>query len=109
MPRTVSATIAKNRLGALIDWVVRSKDEIIVESRGEPKVVLISFAGYEQIRRIKEQVRRREALAKLEELRQKVNVRNEDLSEQEAEVLADRFVRDVIDDMVKEGRIRYSS
>ncbi len=39
MPRTVSATEAKNRLGALIGWVQANQDDVIVETRGEPAVV----------------------------------------------------------------------
>lgn len=109
MPKTVSASEAKNRLGALIGWVVQHKDEVIVESRGEPKVVVMPFAEYEQLKKVKEQIRRREALAKLEELQNRVRARNQDLSEEEADALADRFVRDVIDDMVKEGKIRFAT
>jgi prevent-host-death family protein len=109
MPRTVSATEAKNRLGSLMEWVSKNKDEVIVESHGEPKVVVMSYAEYERIQRVKEEVRRREALAKLQRLRDEVSQRNRDLTPEEADALADRFVRDVIDDMVREGKIRFES
>jgi prevent-host-death family protein len=107
--RTVSASEAKNRLGALIGWVLQNKDEVIVESRGEPKVVLMPFEEYEEVQKIKEQVRRRQALAKLEQLRKKVRSRNTGLSDKGAEALADRFTRDVIEEMVKEGKIEFIS
>lgn len=107
MPKTVSASEAKNRLGAIIGWVLQNKDEVIVESRGEPKVVVVPFSEYEQMKEIKEQVRRREALAKLEKLREKVRARNQDLTGQEADALADRFSREVIEDMAKEGKIKF--
>lgn len=48
MPKTVSASEAKNRLGAIIRWVVQNEDEVIVESRGEPKVVVVPFSEYEK-------------------------------------------------------------
>ncbi len=109
MSKTVSATEAKNQLGALMGWVLENKDEVIVESRGKPQIVLIPFEEYEEIQRIKEQVRRRQALAKLEKLRDKVRSRNQDLSDQEAETLAQRFTGEVIAEMVKTGKIRFSS
>lgn len=56
---------------------------------------------------IKEQVRRREALAKLERLRDKVRGRSQDLSQEQADALADRFSRDIIEDMAKEGKIKF--
>jgi len=107
MPKTVSATEAKNRLGAIIGWVLQNKDEVIVESRGEPKVVVVPFSEYERLKGIREQVRRQEALAKLEKLREKVRARNQDLSGEEADALADRFSREIIEDMAREGKIKF--
>lgn len=37
----------------------------------------------------------------------RVSARNRDLTEEQAEALADRFVRDMIDDMAAEGKIRF--
>lgn len=107
MPKTVSASEAKNRLGAIIAWVLQNKDEVIVESRGEPKVVVVPFSKYEQLREIKEQVRRREVLAKLEKLREKVRARNQDLTGEEADALANRFSREIVEDTAKEGKIKF--
>jgi len=56
---------------------------------------------------MQEQVRRREALARLERLREEIGRRNADLSPEEAGRLADRLVRDVNDDMVTEGKIQF--
>ncbi len=107
MSKTVSASEAKNRLGALISWVLEHKDEVIVESHGEPKVVLLPFEEYAEIQKIKEQVRRRQALAKLEALRNRVRAHNQDLNVPEADVLANRFTREVIEELVKEGKLRF--
>lgn len=107
MPKTVSATEAKNRLGSLIDWVLRNKDEVVVESRGEPKVVVMSFGEYKRIRDEKEQLRRREALESLRRLRKRVQERNRDLSPEEADAIADRFAREIVQDMAREGKIRF--
>src|ERR687885_2716429 len=88
MPRSVSASEAKNRLGSIVGWVVENQDEVIVESHGEPRAVIMSFDEYEKLKALKEQQRRREALNQLRRLKAEVSSRNQDLSEDEAMALA---------------------
>ena len=107
MSRTISATEAKAKLSALINWAIKNRDEVIVESHGNPKAVIISYAAYEQFKEFQEQERRKELLAQLETLAAEVQKRNRDLSEEEAEQLADRFTRETIEEMVDEGKINY--
>lgn len=108
MPKTVSASEAKNRLGAVVSWVLSNQDQVIIESRGAPTVVVISYEEYEKLMSIKEQQRRQDVLQKLRELRERVRGRNQDITtEEQAMQIADRFVREVIDDMVKEGKIEF--
>ncbi len=107
MPRTVSATEAKNRLGALIEWIRQHRDEVIVESRGEPAVVIMSADEYEAVKALREQARRREALEQLRELRARAQARNADLAPAEADALAERFSRELVEDLAREGTVRF--
>ena len=107
MPRTISATEAKNKLGEVMGWVRDTHDEVIIESRGEPKAVIMSYQEYEKLKEVKEQQRRAEILARLEQLREQVSARTTDLNEEQALELADRVVRETIDEMVAEGKIRF--
>ena len=107
MPRTVSASEAKTRLGSIIRWAVESEDDVIVESYGEPKVVIIPFKEYQKVIKWRSEARRREALARLERLRERVQARNQDMSAEEAEALADRFTKEAITEMAQEGKITY--
>ncbi len=107
MPKTVSASEAKTQFGSIMSWTTECKDDVIVESRGRPKVVIIPYEEYQRLLTLREAARRQEALAQLERLREKVRARNEDLSEEAAASLADRFTREVVEDMAKEGRIKY--
>jgi prevent-host-death family protein len=68
MPITVSATEAKVRLGSIIEWAIRESDDVVIESRGRPTAVLISYGEYESIQQLRERARRREALERLESL-----------------------------------------
>lgn len=105
MPRTVSATEAKNRFGSIVIWVLNNQDEVVVESRGAPTVVILPFTQYQQVKELQEQARRREALARLEALREKVRARNLDMDEEQAEDLAGQISREAIQGMVDEGKI----
>ena len=107
MPRSVSATEAKTRFGAIVEWASEHGDDIIVESRGRPKVVIIPYKEYQNVVEFREQTWRREALGRLERLREAVSQRNRDLTEEQALALADRFAHDVVADMVREGDVRY--
>lgn len=107
MPKRVSASEAKTRFGAIVDWALESNDDVIVESYGKPTAVIMSFGEYQKVLGLREQARRQEALATLEELRGQVLARNQDLDAAQAEELADRFTRDVIEDMVAEKKTKY--
>lgn len=102
MPRTVSASEAKTRFGAIADWAIEENDDVIVESHGQPKVAIIPYKEYQRLSLLREEARRRDALARLRGLRATVRERNSDLSEEEADALARRFseegIREWVDD-----------
>src|SRR5437868_5596503 len=105
MPRTVSASEAKNRLGSIVGWVLENEDEVIVESHGAPRVVIVSYAEYEKMKALKEQDRRRESLERLRKLRDRVMAQNKDLTPEEGDALADRFSHEIIEDMARDKKI----
>jgi prevent-host-death family protein len=107
MARTVSATQAKNRFGSIVESVAKCGEEVIVETRGTPTAVIISMSEYADLRALKEKQRRAKILENVRGLRDEVSARNADLTPEQAEELADRFVREVVEDMVREGKIRY--
>ncbi|MFP3896631.1 MAG: type II toxin-antitoxin system prevent-host-death family antitoxin [Anaerolineales bacterium] len=107
MPRTVSATEMKNRFGSLADWAVESQDDVIVESRGTPKVAVIAFEEYERLRRWREEARRRELLDRFRALREEIRERNRNLTKEEADALAERLGREMVEALIEEGKINY--
>lgn len=110
MPKIVSASEAKNRLGAVVSWVLSNQDQVIIESRGEPTVVVISYAEYEKVQALKEQQRRREITQKMEKLRERVRARNQDItSEEQAMEIADQFTREAIQSLIEKGKIRFET
>lgn len=108
MPKTVSASEAKNKLGAVLSWVLTNQDEVIVESRGEPTVVIMPYAEYKRVKELKEEQRRREVLQRLRMLREEVRIRNQDIaSDEQAMQVADEFSQVAVDDLVKKGKISF--
>jgi prevent-host-death family protein len=62
MAKTVSVTEARNQFSALLGWAVNNNDEVIIESRGKPRVFIVSYAEYQEFLTLREQARRKEAL-----------------------------------------------
>ena len=104
---TVSASEAKTKFGAIVDWAVESKDDVIVERHGQPKVVIISFEAYQQVLKLREEARRQSALLRLRSLRERVRAHNQDLDEEQAASLAGRFSQEVVTEMADEGQVLY--
>lgn len=108
MPKTVTASEAKNRLGAVLRYVQSSQDEVIIESRGCPSVVVMAYTEYERVLTLKEGERRKDALQSLRALREQVRAANQDITtDEEAMQVADQFSQAVVDDLVAEGRMRF--
>lgn len=101
----VSATEAKNNLGAMIS---RAQDApIIIESRGHAAAVLISVEKYERYEEAEDKQERLEALERLRKIGVDAQRRNADLSPEEAESLVKEIVDETFARMLAEGKIRY--
>lgn len=110
MTKAVSASEAKNRLGSVVSWVLENEDEVIVENHGEPKVVIMSFTEYQKVKKLKEQERHRQALERLERVRERVRARNQDITtEDQAIEIADQFSREIINSLSEKGKIKLES
>ena len=88
MPRVVSSSEAQNNFGAMMQWVKENNEEVVVERRGKPTAVLISYEEYKTLSQLKEQERKRQAFERMEMIRRQIAQRNQDLSEEEAYRLA---------------------
>ena len=107
MSKAVSTREAQNRLSSLIGWVNEHNESVIVEKRGAPTAVLISYAEYEVLQEMKERQRRQLLLAKMRDLRARVSARNPDIGEAEAEALADEVTDGAVASLVERGAIRF--
>lgn len=107
MTRSVSATEAKAKLSDLMKWAVKTGDDVIIQSRGYPQVVIVPYKEYEELRQLKERARRAAAIAELHEIAREIQALNTDLTPDEADALADEITRAAIDQLVEKGKIRF--
>jgi prevent-host-death family protein len=98
MTRTVTATEAKNRLGALLRAVSEEGDTVIIENRRERAAILVPVADYEELQELRKEQKRREGIKALERIAAIQSERNKDLSEEEAQALVDRAIKDIRED-----------
>lgn len=107
--RSVGTAEAEIRFASLLDRVAEQGEEVQVERDGEPAAVLISVDSYEELQRLRRRDRRQRELdlEQLRRLSERIGDRNSDLTEEQIEELADRFSRDMIDDLVAEGKLRF--
>jgi prevent-host-death family protein len=107
--KTLPASEVKNNFGAIASQVKNGEyNEVIVENRGEPIVAIIKVEELEALKDFREQERRKDALTRLRNLRDQVQAKVKGkLSEEEVENISNRFSRELIEDLEKEGKIRF--
>lgn len=105
MSKKVSVSEARKSLSSILQWIVDSSEVVTVESRGKPKVAILSYTEYQEFLAFREQARRKEALRQLQELMERMWARNADLTSDEVEQLADEISRETIQRMIDEGKI----
>lgn len=96
----VSASEAKARFGEMLKRAAEQNDEVIVKLYGEPKAVLLSYAEYETLLRLRKLEQKRKVLAALDELRQAIRQENPGLSAEAAYRLAG-FSEEAIQDTLR--------
>jgi prevent-host-death family protein len=105
--RTVSSNEAKQHWGAMMKAVNEGED-VIVESHGKPKAVVISPEAFEELRQAREQQRRDQAMRLLNEIEASYDGRNDDLTDEQIEELANRASHEIFDELAAEGKLRFA-
>ncbi len=104
--KVMSSNEAKQRWGEVMRTVETPKDVVIVESHGKPKVAVISYDQYTRMVELERTQPRERAIRELEAT---YDDRNNDLSPEQIEGLADKFSREFVEDLAREGKIRFRS
>jgi len=108
-PRTITTAEAVARLETVIDSVAAGEGDVILERDGTPKAVVVSMEDYRTTLALREQERKAAAARWLREFQASYDGRNDDLTEDEIERIADEVVRDAVASMAEKGVIRFRS
>lgn len=103
MSKTVSASEAQNNFGAVVRWAQEQQEDVIIERRGKPAVVLIPYNEYLEIQRLRHRERKRRAVEAIRAVRARVQSYNQDLDAEEA-YRAAGFSEDVIQETLKKDQ-----
>jgi prevent-host-death family protein len=91
--KIVTATEAKNRLGALL---AEAQDEpVIVEIRGAPKAAIISINDLRELEVLRDADERRQRIERMHRFYERQAARNADLSYEEATAIIEQATRDI--------------
>jgi prevent-host-death family protein len=107
MPRVITATEAKNRLGAYLRAAADDNEDIVIEVHGRPQAVLVPYDAYRSIMEERDRKRRHEAVDRLIALANRVRARNEDLSEERANAIAQEIRDLAIESVIERDGIRF--
>ncbi|MBI2427044.1 MAG: type II toxin-antitoxin system Phd/YefM family antitoxin [Candidatus Kerfeldbacteria bacterium] len=107
--RVFTASEAKRRFGAVIDAADQKNTEVIVESHGRPKVVIVSFNTYAALLSLAEQSQREESLHRLRSIRKEVQKKSPHLSHYKIKSIIDEVSRETIRRLIQSNRIRYEA
>jgi prevent-host-death family protein len=99
--RTIAPT---NTIQDVLD-AAADDDTVIVDASGTPRAAIIPIERYQHLRELDLAEKRRESLAWLDDFEASYDGRNDDLTEEQIEELANRFSREFVDELVAEGKI----
>lgn len=104
----VSSTQAKARFSELVKKTTEG-DEVIIQRRGQPVAVMLSFQEFRAFQALRDQKKREDALARLRALAQEVREQNRDLTPAEQDALAADIARDAVVGLVARGEVRFDA
>jgi prevent-host-death family protein len=107
MVRTISATEAKVNFGAVTQRVIDDGEPVVVENHGQPRVAIVPVEKLDRLAELEEQERCRVWLERVRALRARVREKNQDLTDEQAEQIADEIVSDAVDALYEKGIVRY--
>lgn len=107
--KRVSISEAREQFSTFVKMANEGKYDVVIQNRGRPEAVLIPYADYEMLKEAREIERRKKAIQALKQIAQEVGERNQDLSVQDVEQLADEVTREAIDNLVQQGNVTFQA
>ena len=105
--KTVSVSEAREQFSSFIKWAEQNQDDVVIQNRGKSRAVIIPYVDYRLLQSAREQQRKQEAIEELKQIAQEVRSRNQKISPNEADCIADEVTREAIDNLVIQGKVDF--
>lgn len=105
--KVIGATELKNKAGAVLDWADKTHTDLVIESRGKPKAVIMSYQDYKRVQQLRKQEERRQAFAEWEQLSQEVQAQNPGFTDEEVDQMAIDVSKELTKDVIKKRQTVY--
>jgi prevent-host-death family protein len=104
-----SASISETRqqLSALLNRVKKSREDVVIQNRGQAEAVIIPYADYALLQEAREKRRRQQAIAELHQIARDIEAQNEPLTDEEAAALADEVVQEAVANLKAQGKVTF--
>lgn len=101
--KTASVSETRQQLSSFLNWIKRNRKDVVIQSRGQAKAVIIPIADYD-LQEARERRRRQKAIAELKQIALESGNRNEGMPQKEAERIADEVTAEAIDSLAEQGK-----
>ncbi len=105
--KTASVSETRQQLSSFLNLVKGQQEDVVIQNRGRAEAVLIPYADYELLQAARTKRRRQQALEELRQIALEINERNKDMPQEEVERLADEIADEVIENLVKKGKVTF--
>ncbi|MBE2223325.1 MAG: type II toxin-antitoxin system Phd/YefM family antitoxin [Anaerolineae bacterium] len=107
MYKTASVSETRQQLSVFLNWIKDSQEDVVIQNRGAAEAVLIPIADYELLQEARERQRRQHAIAELRKIAQDIGARNPQLSQAEADDIANEVMAETIDNLRQQGKVNF--
>lgn len=104
--KKVSISEAREQFSAVVKLAKQGKEDVVIQNRGQPEAVIISYSDYEMLQQARENERVKKAIQALQQIANEVGNRTQ-MTQQEANQLADEITREAVSRMVEKGQVSF--
>lgn len=105
--KAASISETRQQLSALLNRVKKSREDIVIQNRGQAEAVIIPYGDYTLLQEAREKRRRQQAIAELQQIARDIEAQNEPLTDEETEALADEVTKEAVENLKAQGKVTF--
>ena len=103
--KTISISDGRKQFSSVINWTEQNQDDVIVQSRGQSKAVIIPFVDYELLQKARERARKKKAIEELKAIAHRVRAANPAMTAEKADQIGKEVTREAVENLVRKGEV----